>query len=144
MTASQDVHKAYGGVVPEVASRAHQVHIVPVVDQEIRQSGLAATDIDAVAFTKGPGLIGSLLVGVSFAKAFALSHDLPLIEVHHLEAHVLAHFASEPHPRFPFLCLTVSGGHTQIVKVHDFTQMEIIGQTLDDAVGEAFDKCAKL
>jgi N6-L-threonylcarbamoyladenine synthase len=144
VTASQDVHKAYGGVVPEVASRAHQVHIVPVVDQALQQAGLNATDIDAVAFTRGPGLIGSLLVGVSFAKGFALSFDLPLVEVHHMEAHVLAHFASKPFPAFPFLCLTVSGGHTQIVRVDGPLAMEVIGQTIDDAAGEAFDKTGKL
>jgi N6-L-threonylcarbamoyladenine synthase len=144
IVASQDVHKAYGGVVPEVASRAHQVHIVPVVDQALQQAGVRPEDLDAIAFTRGPGLMGSLLVGVSFAKAMALSLDIPLVEVHHLQAHILAHFAEEPHPGFPFLCLTVSGGHTQIVQVNDHLDMELLGQTLDDAAGEAFDKTGKL
>lgn len=138
--ASQEVHRDYGGVVPEIASRAHQIHIVPVVDQALRKAGIRPDEVHAVAFTKGPGLIGSLLVGVSFAKAFALGLDIPLIEVHHLQAHVLAHFAEDPKPSFPFLCLTVSGGHTQIQIVRDYLDMEIIGRTLDDAAGEAFDK----
>ena len=142
--ASQEVHRDYGGVVPEIASRAHQVHIVPVVDQALRRAGIRPNEVNAVAFTKGPGLIGSLLVGVSFAKAYALSLDIPLIEVHHLQAHVLAHFAEAPKPSFPFLCLTVSGGHTQIQIVHDYLDMEIIGRTLDDAAGEAFDKTGKM
>lgn len=142
--ASQEVHRDYGGVVPEIASRAHQVHIVPVVDQALRRAGIRPNEVNAVAFTKGPGLIGSLLVGVSFAKAYALSLDIPLIEVHHLQAHVLAHFAEDPKPSFPFLCLTVSGGHTQIQIVHDYLDMEIIGRTLDDAAGEAFDKTGKM
>lgn len=144
VVAGQEVHKQYGGVVPEVASRAHQVHIVPVVAIALQQAGLRREDVDAVAFTRGPGLIGSLLVGVSFAKAFALSRGLPLIEVNHLQAHVLAHFAEEPKPSFPFLCLTVSGGHTQIVLVRDYLDMEVLGSTIDDAAGEAFDKTGKL
>jgi len=142
--ANQEAHRLYGGVVPEVASRAHQANIIPVVDLALKNAGIAKTDIDAVAFTRGPGLLGSLLVGTSFAKAFALSYDLPLIEVDHMQAHVLAHFAEDPKPVFPFLCLTVSGGHTQIVLVRDFLDMEILGQTLDDAAGEAFDKSGKL
>ncbi|KGE85277.1 MAG: tRNA (adenosine(37)-N6)-threonylcarbamoyltransferase complex transferase subunit TsaD [Phaeodactylibacter xiamenensis] len=142
--ASQDAHRLYGGVVPEVASRAHQINIIPVVDLAIRQAGIKKTDLDAVAFTRGPGLMGSLIVGVAFAKSLALSLDIPLIEVNHMDAHVLAHFAEDPKPRFPFLCLTVSGGHTQIVKVDAPDQMEVLGQTLDDAAGEAFDKTGKL
>ncbi len=144
VTANQDAHKAYGGVVPEVASRAHQQNIIPVVDVAIQKAGIRKEDISAVAFTRGPGLIGSLLVGVSFAKAFALSLDIPMIEVNHMIAHVLAHFAEDPKPRFPFLCLTVSGGHTQIVKITDHLEMEVIGTTIDDAAGEAFDKTGKL
>lgn len=144
VVASQDVHKIYGGVVPEVASRAHQVHIVPVVEVALQQAGITKDELDAIAFTRGPGLIGSLLVGVSFAKAFALSLNLPLIEINHMQAHVLAHFAEEPKPTFPFLCLTVSGGHTQIVLVRDYHDMEALGQTIDDAAGEAFDKTGKL
>ncbi len=142
--AGQDAHRMYGGVVPEVASRAHQISIVPVVDLAIKDANITLQDIDAVAFTRGPGLMGSLLVGVSFAKAFALSLDLPLIEVNHLQAHVMAHFAEPPFPKFPFLCMTVSGGHTQIIVVRDFLDMEIIGTTIDDAAGEAFDKTGKL
>ncbi len=144
IVANQDVHKRYGGVVPEVASRAHQVHIVPVVEVALQQAGVSKEELDAIAFTRGPGLIGSLLVGVSFAKAFAMSLKLPLIEVHHMQAHVLAHFAEDPKPKFPFLCLTVSGGHTQIVLVRDYYNMEVLGQTIDDAAGEAFDKTGKL
>jgi N6-L-threonylcarbamoyladenine synthase len=140
----QETHSLYGGVVPEIASRAHQTNIVPVIDLAIKKAGVSIQDIDAVAFTRGPGLMGSLLVGVSFAKAFALSLDLPLIEVNHLQAHVMAHFAEPPFPKFPFLCLTVSGGHTQIIVVRDFLDMEIIGTTIDDAAGEAFDKTGKL
>jgi N6-L-threonylcarbamoyladenine synthase len=142
--ANQEVHRQYGGVVPEVASRAHQANIIPVVDLALKKAGVAKSDIQAVAFTRGPGLLGSLLVGTSFAKAFALSYQLPLIEVNHMDAHVLAHFAEDPKPAFPFLCLTVSGGHTQIVLVRDFLDMEILGQTQDDAAGEAFDKSGKL
>lgn len=144
IVANQSVHALYGGVVPEVASRAHQVHIVPVVDVALQKAGVKKDELDAVAFTRGPGLIGSLLVGVSFAKAFAMSLDLPLIEVNHMQAHVLAHFAEDPKPNFPFLCLTVSGGHTQIVLVRDYFDMETLGQSLDDAAGEAFDKTGKL
>ncbi len=142
--AGQDVHKKYGGVVPEVASRAHQANIVPVIDVAIQQAGIPRNEIDAVAFTRGPGLIGSLIVGVSFGKSFALSLGIPLIEVNHMQAHVLAHFAEAPKPKFPFLCLTVSGGHTQIVLVRDYFDMEVLGQTIDDAAGEAFDKTGKL
>jgi len=142
--ANQDAHRLYGGVVPEVASRAHQINIIPVVDLAVQKAGIQKTDLDAVAFTRGPGLMGSLIVGVAFAKALALSLDIPLIEVNHMNAHVLAHFAEAPKPSFPFLCLTVSGGHTQIVKVEGADRMEILGQTLDDAAGEAFDKTGKL
>jgi N6-L-threonylcarbamoyladenine synthase len=142
--ASQAVHRKYGGVVPELASRAHQQNIVTVVDEAMQTAGLVSTDLDAIAFTRGPGLIGSLLVGVSFAKGMALALNIPLIEINHMQAHVLAHFIEEPHPGFPFLCLTVSGGHTQIVLVKDHYTMEVIGQTQDDAVGEAFDKAAKI
>ncbi|MBK9336978.1 MAG: tRNA (adenosine(37)-N6)-threonylcarbamoyltransferase complex transferase subunit TsaD [Lewinellaceae bacterium] len=142
--ATQEAHRLYGGVVPEVASRAHQANIIPVVDLALKKAGVGKQEISAVAFTRGPGLLGSLVVGTSFAKAFALSHDLPLIEVNHLQAHVLAHFADAPKPAFPFLCLTVSGGHTQIVLVRDFADMTVIGETLDDAAGEAFDKSGKV
>jgi len=142
--ANQDAHKQYGGVVPEVASRAHQINIVPVVDLAIKKAGIKKEEITAIAFTRGPGLIGSLMVGVSFAKAFALSMDIPMIEVNHMQAHVLAHFAEDPKPNFPFLCLTVSGGHTQIVHVKDHLEMEVIGTTIDDAAGEAFDKTGKI
>lgn len=142
--ANQEAHRLYGGVVPEVASRAHQANIIPVVELALQKAHIKKTELDAIAFTKGPGLIGSLMVGVSFAKAMALSLDIPLIEVHHMKAHVMAHFAERPHPTFPFLCLTVSGGHTQIVKVNDYLDMEIIGQTIDDAAGEAFDKTGKI
>ena len=142
--ANQEAHSQYGGVVPEVASRAHQANIIPVVDMALKQAQVDKNRIDAVAFTRGPGLIGSLLVGVSFSKAFALSFDIPLIEVDHMQAHVLAHFAEEPHPLFPFLCLTVSGGHTQIIRVNDYLDMEVLGETLDEAAGEAFDKTGKL
>ncbi|MEX2235477.1 MAG: tRNA (adenosine(37)-N6)-threonylcarbamoyltransferase complex transferase subunit TsaD [Cyclobacteriaceae bacterium] len=142
--ASQADHQKYGGVVPELASRAHQQNIVMVVKESMEKSGLVKTDLDAVGFTRGPGLVGSLLVGISFAKGFALGLGIPLIEVNHMQAHVLAHFIDEPTPKFPFLCLTVSGGHTQIVLVRDYLDMELIGQTQDDAVGEAFDKAAKI
>lgn len=142
--ATQDVHRQYGGVVPEVASRQHQINIVPIVEAALKQANIAKTDLDAIAFTRGPGLIGSLLVGVSFAKALALSLDIPMIEVHHMQAHVLAHFAEDPKPEFPFLCLTVSGGHTQIVQVNDYLDIEILGETIDDAAGEAFDKTGKI
>lgn len=143
LIAGQKIHELWGGVVPELASRAHQQNIVPVVDSAIKQAGISKEEINAVAFTRGPGLIGSLLVGVSFAKAFALALNIPLIEVNHMQAHILSHFIDNK-PNFPFLCLTVSGGHTQIVLVKDFLQMEVVGETLDDAAGEAFDKSAKL
>ncbi|MBQ2540863.1 MAG: tRNA (adenosine(37)-N6)-threonylcarbamoyltransferase complex transferase subunit TsaD [Paludibacteraceae bacterium] len=148
--ASQRVHEEYGGVVPELASRAHQLNIVPVVDAALRRAGVAREELSAIAFTRGPGLLGSLLVGTSFAKGLALSLGIPLIEVNHLQAHVLAHFvrdANNPdarHPELPFLCLLVSGGNSQIVLVRAYNDMEIIGQTIDDAAGEAFDKCAKV
>jgi N6-L-threonylcarbamoyladenine synthase len=144
ITANQEVHRQYGGVIPELASRQHQINIIPTIDIAIRKSGIQKQQISAVAFTNGPGLMGSLLVGVSFAKAFALSLGIPLVEVNHLQAHVLAHFAEDPKPSFPFLCLTVSGGHTQIVLVKDYLDMEIIGTTIDDAAGEAFDKTGKM
>ena len=140
----QTAHAEYGGVVPELASREHQQHIVPVVDNALKKAGILKKDLSAIAFTRGPGLLGSLIVGVTFAKALALALDIPLIDVHHMHAHVLAHFAEKPHPPFPFLCLTVSGGHTQIIKVEDFNQMTILGETLDDAAGEAFDKTGKM
>ncbi|MEJ5056378.1 tRNA (adenosine(37)-N6)-threonylcarbamoyltransferase complex transferase subunit TsaD [Sphingobacterium sp. MYb382] len=142
--AGQAIHAKYGGVVPELASRAHQQNIIPTVDQAIQQAKISKNDIDAVAFTRGPGLLGSLLVGTSFAKGFALAKGIPLIEVNHMQAHILSHFIDEPKPAFPFLCLTVSGGHTQIVLVTDYFEMEVLGETLDDAAGEAFDKTAKI
>lgn len=142
--ASQNVHQKYGGVVPELASRAHQQNIIGVVDRALSEAGVHPSNLHAIAFTRGPGLLGSLLVGVSFAKGMALALNIPLIEVNHMQAHVLAHFIDEPRPSFPFLCLTVSGGHTQLVKVKDYLEMEVIGQTQDDAAGEAFDKAAKL
>jgi N6-L-threonylcarbamoyladenine synthase len=144
IVSTQMMHIEYGGVVPEVASRAHLQKIVPVVNEAILASGIDKDKIEAVAFTKGPGLLGSLLVGVSFAKAYALAKNIPLIEVNHLAAHVLAHFAQPPYPSFPFLCLTVSGGHTQIIQVNNYLEMKILGQTLDDAAGEAFDKAGKM
>lgn len=145
--AGQEVHRQYGGVVPELASRAHLQNIVPVVDEAIKKAGIKKSDIDAVAFTKGPGLLGSLVVGTSFAKSLALALNVPLIDVNHMYGHVLAHFIDDndkPKPSLPFLCLTVSGGHTQIVLVKDHLDMEIIGTTIDDAAGEAFDKAAKM
>jgi len=142
--ASQAIHQKYGGVVPELASRAHQRNIVAVVQEAIETSGVKKNDLDAIAFTRGPGLMGSLLVGVSFAKGMALGLNKPLIEVNHMQAHVLAHFIDQPVPNFPFLCLTVSGGHTQILIVHNYLNMEVIGETQDDAAGEAFDKAAKI
>ncbi len=142
--ASQNVHQKYGGVVPELASRAHQQNILYVVNEAIITSGIQKSDLHAIAFTRGPGLLGSLLVGVSFAKGMALALDIPLIDVNHMEAHVLAHFIDPPAPVFPFLCLTVSGGHTQIVLVEDHLRMQVLGETQDDAVGEAFDKAAKM
>src|SRR5690606_4594221 len=142
--ANQTIHEKFGGVVPELASRAHQQNIIPAVQQAIQEAKIHKNEIDAVAFTRGPGLLGALLVGTSFAKAFALAQDIPLIEVNHMQAHILAHFIEEPVPKFPFLCLTVSGGHTQLVLVRDYFDMELLGQTLDDAAGEAFDKTAKI
>ncbi|MBX2962613.1 MAG: tRNA (adenosine(37)-N6)-threonylcarbamoyltransferase complex transferase subunit TsaD [Cyclobacteriaceae bacterium] len=142
--ASQTVHNKYGGVVPELASRAHQRNIVAVASYALGTANISMQDVDAIAFTRGPGLLGSLLVGVSFAKGIALALNKPLIEVNHMQAHVLAHFIDDPKPTFPFLCLTISGGHTQIVLVKDFLDMEVIGETQDDAVGEAFDKAAKI
>ncbi len=149
VTASQAVHEAYGGVVPELASRAHQQNVVPVVDQAIKQAGIRKEMLSAVAFTRGPGLMGSLLVGVSFAKGFARSLDIPMIDVNHLQGHVLAHFIKESEddhsaPPLPFLCLLVSGGNSQIVKVNAYNDMEVLGQTIDDAAGEAIDKCSKV
>ena len=142
--ANQEVHQLYGGVVPEVASRAHQANIIPVVDLALKKAKISKDQLNAIAFTRGPGLMGSLIVGVSFAKSIAMALNLPLIDVHHMMAHVLAHFAEPPYPSFPFLCLTVSGGHTQIVLVRDHLDMEILGSTIDDAAGEAFDKTGKL
>ncbi len=149
LIANQDIHMSYGGVVPELASRAHQANIVPVTQQAMLKAGIKAADINAVAFTRGPGLLGSLLVGTSFAKGFALAQNIPLIEVNHLQAHVLAHFILEKDrnnrlPSFPFLCLLVSGGHTRIIVMKSQLEMEVIGNTIDDAAGEAFDKCGKI
>ncbi len=148
IVAGQEVHKNYGGVVPELASRAHQQNIIPVIDQALKQAKIKKNQLDAVAFTRGPGLLGSLLVGTSFAKAFALAAEIPIIEVDHLQAHILAHFitgdANQKVPGFPFICLTVSGGHTQIIKVDDPHTFTLLGQTIDDAAGEAFDKAAKI
>lgn len=149
LIADQEVHRKYGGVVPELASRAHQKNIIPVVDQAIKSAGIKQKDIDALAFTRGPGLLGSLLVGTSFAKGMAISRDIPLIEVNHLQAHVLAQFIKDTdnpseYPEFPFLSLLVSGGHTQLMIVTDYLEMETIGRTIDDAAGEAFDKCGKV
>ncbi|QIL75607.1 tRNA (adenosine(37)-N6)-threonylcarbamoyltransferase complex transferase subunit TsaD [Hymenobacter sp. HDW8] len=144
VVATQRVHEQYGGVVPELASRAHQQHLIPVVQEALRQAGVTKADLDAVAFTQGPGLLGSLLVGSMFAKTFALALGKPLLAVNHMRAHILAHFINEPRPTFPFLCLTVSGGHTQLVVVKSPPDMQVIGQTIDDAAGEAFDKTGKL
>lgn len=144
VTATQAIHEQYGGVIPEIASRIHQQNIIPVVDSAIKNAKISKNDINAVAFTRGPGLLGALLVGTSFAKSFALGLNIPLIEINHMQAHVLAHFIDDPKPSFPFLCLTVSGGHTQIVLVKDYFDMEVIGETTDDAAGEAFDKSAKM
>lgn len=147
VTANQEVHSKYGGVIPELASRAHQQNIVPVVQQALEQANISKEQLNAVAFTRGPGLMGSLLVGTSFAKSFALGLQIPLIDVNHMQAHILAHFIKEENakiPKFPFVCLTISGGHTQLVKVKDYFDMEILGETIDDAVGEAFDKSAKI
>lgn len=148
LISNQKVHEGFGGVVPELASRAHQANIIPVVDMALKNAGITIQDVNAIAFTRGPGLLGSLLVGTSFAKGVALSLNIPLVEVNHLHGHILAHFIqtqeSRSFPEFPFLCLLVSGGHTQIVLVHNYLDMEIIGKTIDDAAGEAFDKCAKV
>ena len=147
LIARQEIHELYGGVVPELASRAHQQNIIPVVDAALKKAGITKEEIDAIAFTKGPGLMGSLVVGTSFAKAFSMAMDIPLLEVNHMMGHVLAHFIDDEDkkkPTFPFLCLTVSGGHTQIVLVEDYLSMKVIGSTIDDAAGEAFDKAAKL
>ena len=147
VVANQEIHAKYGGVVPELASRAHQQNIVPVVQQAIEQANITKNDLNAIAFTRGPGLMGSLLVGTSFAKSFALGLNIPLIDVNHMQAHILAHFIDEEGsktPPFPFICLTISGGHTQIVKIINHFEMEILGETIDDAVGEAFDKSAKI
>ncbi len=147
--ASQSVHVKYGGVIPELASRAHQQNIIPVVDTALKEAGITPDKLDAIAFTRGPGLVGSLLVGVSFTKGLALANDIPMVEVNHLQGHILSHFLDlpdreVPHPKFPFLALLVSGGHSQIVRVTSPLEMEIIGSTIDDAAGEAFDKCAKV
>ena len=147
VVANQEIHSKYGGVVPELASRAHQQNIVPVVQQALKQANITKENLSAIAFTRGPGLMGSLLVGTSFAKSLALGLQIPLIDVNHMQAHVLSHFIeddSHKAPPFPFICLTISGGHTQIVKVTNHFEMEILGQTIDDAVGEAFDKSAKI
>lgn len=144
IVSTQIIHEKYGGVVPELASRAHQQHILPVVDAALKEAKVTKNELKAVGFTRGPGLLGSLLVGTSFAKGFALANKIPLIEVNHMQAHILAHFIDEPKPAFPFICLTVSGGHTQLVLVKDYLEMEVIGETQDDAVGEAFDKGAKM
>ena len=147
VVASQAIHESYGGVVPELASRAHQQNIVPVVDQALKKAGISTADLDAVAFTQGPGLMGSLLVGTSFAKSLAYGLDIPLIDVNHMQGHILAHFIEEEgykKPPFPFIAMTISGGHTQIVRVNDYFNMTVIGETIDDAVGEAFDKSGKI
>lgn len=147
VVANQKIHEAYGGVVPELASRAHQQNIVPVVDQALKKAGITKEKLDAIAFTAGPGLMGSLLVGTSFAKSLSLGLNIPLIEVNHMQAHILAHFIEEENmtaPEFPFLAMTISGGHTQIIKVNDFFDMQVIGETIDDAVGEAYDKSGKV
>ena len=149
LIARQEIHEQYGGVVPELASRAHQQNIIPIVEAALKEAGVTKEDLTGIAFTAGPGLMGALLVGVSFAKSLALSLDIPLIQVNHMQGHILAHFIQKPKenkqlPSFPFICLTVSGGHTQLVKVKDYFDMEIMGETLDDAAGEAFDKMAKV
>ena len=147
VVATQEIHEKYGGVVPELASRAHQQNIVPVIHEAIKRANITKNDLTAIAFTRGPGLMGSLLVGTSFAKSMALGLGIPLLDINHMQAHILAHFIEEEGfktPEFPFICLTISGGHTQIVKVSDYFKMEVIGETMDDAVGEAFDKSAKI
>ena len=144
LVANQEIHQSYGGVVPELASRAHMQNIIPVVSQALKIAGISKSQLNAIAYTKGPGLIGSLLVGATFAKTLAVGLKVPTIAVNHMRAHILAHFIDEPKPQFPFLCLTVSGGHTQIVLVRHFLDMEVVGHTIDDAAGEAFDKTAKI
>ena len=147
VVATQEIHEKYGGVVPELASRAHQQNVVPVIHEALKQAKISKNELSAIAFTRGPGLMGSLLVGTSFAKSMALGLNIPLLDIHHMQAHILAHFIEEEgfkKPEFPFLSLTISGGHTQIVKVSDYFKMEVIGETMDDAVGEAFDKSAKI
>ena len=147
VVANQEIHSKYGGVVPELASRAHQQNIVPVVDQALKMAKIDKTNLDAIAFTRGPGLMGSLLVGTSFAKSMALALEIPLIAVNHMQAHILAHFINDKaqeKPEFPFICLTISGGHTQLIKISNYFELEILGETIDDAVGEAFDKSAKV
>ena len=148
LIANQTIHQTFGGVVPELASRAHQQNIIPVIERALAEAGISKEEIDVIAFTRGPGLLGALMVGASVAKSMAMSLKIPLVEVNHMQAHILAHFIKDvkkqESPGFPFLCLTVSGGHTQIVLVKDYLQMEVIGETIDDAAGEAFDKCAKL
>ncbi len=144
VVAGQAVHAEYGGVVPELASRAHQEHIIPVVDAALKKAGVQLNELTAIAYTKGPGLLGALLVGSSFAKGLAMSLNIPLLGINHMQAHILAHFIDDPKPSYPFICLTVSGGHTQLVQVHGALQFELLGQTRDDAAGEAFDKIGKL
>jgi len=144
VVSTQEIHEKYGGVVPEAASRQHQISILPVIKAALDKAEISKKELDAIAFTRGPGLLGSLIVGVSFAKSMAMSLNIPIIEVHHMKAHVLAHFIEKPAPQLPFLCLTVSGGHTQIVKVNEDLSMDILGKTLDDAAGEAFDKTGKM
>lgn len=148
LIANQTIHQTFGGVVPELASRAHQLNIIPVIDEALKRAGITKNDLTAIAYTQGPGLIGALMVGSSVAKSLALGLNIPLLPVNHMQAHILAHFAlktpDQEVPSFPFICLTVSGGHTQLVLVKDYLEMEIIGQTIDDAAGEAFDKCAKI
>ena len=141
---SQSVHEIYGGVVPELASRAHQQHIISVVNQALKEGGISIDELNAIAFSQGPGLLGSLLVGISFAKGLSIAKNIPLISVNHMQAHILAHFIEDPKPGFPFLCLTISGGHTQLVLVSDYLDMKVLGETRDDAVGEAFDKIGKM
>ena len=144
ITATQALHEEYGGVVPEVASRQHHVDIIPTVQKALKKAGVSKNELDAIAFTQGPGLLGSLIVGVSFAKGLAAALQIPMIAVHHMHAHILSHFAEPPYPEFPFLCLTVSGGHTQIVKVNAYNDLDVLGATIDDAAGEAFDKVGKM
>lgn len=144
ITATQSIHEKYGGVIPELASRKHNIHILPVIEEALQEANVSKMDLDAIAFTRGPGLLGSLLVGVMTAKSMALALDIPLIEVHHMRAHIMAHFIDDPVPEFPFICLTVSGGHTQLVRVDSPENMTLLGTTIDDAAGEAFDKIGKM